>query len=303
MPLTADLTEKVTNTLDKVSDVTGTKQVGELAGKASDYLVRHSAQIIGGTIVLMIGVVVSGWVARALSRSLERRQNLDPPERLLIMVVARLLMLSLTVAVVLDVCGYPLKAIIAGLGVLGIGIGFAMQGLLGNIIAGVTLIFTKPFRVGEYIEILGVQGLVSHMDIMTTTLLHTDQSRVVIPNHKIVGEILHNLGTARQVNVVVGVGYQTDLKKARHLILQILARNPRVLPAPAPIVAVDALRDSAIAISIKSWVKVADYEFAAAEINEAVVESFRLHQIEIPFPQHDIRIIHAPTAPAITSHE
>jgi small conductance mechanosensitive channel len=181
--------------------------------------------------------------------------------------------------------------------------GFAMQGLFGNIIAGVTLIFTKPFRVGEYIEILGVQGLVSHMDILSTTLLHTDQSKVVIPNHKIIGEVLHNLGAVRQINLLVGVGYQTDLKKARDLVVQILTRNQRILPNPEPIVAVDALRDSAIALSVKSWVKVADYEPAEGEIYEAIVESFRRHQIELPFPRRDIHVIDASTPRKSSSHE
>ena len=99
-----------------------------------------------------------------MSRVLWDGASLDPPERLLIVLVVRILLLGLTVMVALDVCGYPISAVIAGLGVLGVGVGFAMQGLFGNIIAGVTLIFTKPFRVGEYIEILGVQGLgLSHV--------------------------------------------------------------------------------------------------------------------------------------------
>jgi small conductance mechanosensitive channel len=247
-------------------------------------------------------LVVSGWVARLILRALERR-NLEPPERLLITAVVRLLMIGLTTMVALDVCGYPISAVIAGLGVLGVGMGFAMQGLFGNIIAGVTLIFTKPFRVGEYIEILGVQGLVSHMDILSTTLLHTDQSKVVIPNHKIIGEVLHNLGAVRQINLLVGVGYQTDLKKARDLVVQILTRNQRILPNPEPIVAVDALRDSAIALSVKSWVKVADYEPAEGEIYEAIVESFRRHQIELPFPRRDIHVIDASTPRKCSSHE
>jgi small conductance mechanosensitive channel len=211
-----------------------------MANKATRYLADHAGQFVGGIIVMMIGIVISGWIARAISRSLERR-SLDPPERL--------------------------------------------------------LIFTKPFRVGEYIEILGVQGLVSHMDIISTTLLHTDQSKVVIPNHKIVGEVMHNYGSLRQVNLLVGVAYQTNLKKAKDLVGQVLAANSRVMPDPKPIVAVDALRDSAISLSIKAWVKVVDYELAQAELNEAVVECFRQNQIEIPFPQRDIRIINATIAP------
>ncbi|MGD0814515.1 MAG: hypothetical protein ABSA83_12995 [Verrucomicrobiota bacterium] len=107
----------------------------------------------------------------------------------------------------------------------------------------------------------------------------------------------------RQLHLSVGVGYQTDLKRARELVAQVLAQSKRVLPEPEPIVTVGALRDSAIAISIKFWVNVSDYEWAEGEINEAIVECFRLHQVEIPFPQREVRIINAPAAPKIPSHD
>jgi small conductance mechanosensitive channel len=294
MPLLADIAGNLTNTLDTVSDVTGAKQVGKLANKATDYLAEHSAQLIGGTIVLVIGIVVAGWIARAMAHALEKRQTLEPPERLLIIVVARLLMLGLTVTVALDVCGYPIGAVIGGLSVLAVGVGFAMQGLLGNIIAGLTLIFTKPFRVGEYIEILGTQGMVTHIDIVSTTMRQLDHSKVVIPNHKIVGEVLHNFGTVRQLNLAVGVGYQTDLKQARDLAAKVLVDHKHVLQKPEPMVAVGALRDSAIALSIKFWVRVHDYEIAEGEINEAIIECFRQNKIELPYPQRDVRIVNSP---------
>jgi small conductance mechanosensitive channel len=300
MPLAADIAQSLTNALGKVSDATGTGRVTDLAGKASNYLADHSRQFIAGTIVVVIGIVASSWIARALSWLLERR-NLDPPERLLIIMVARLLLLGLTVMAALDVCGFKLGAVIAGVGVLSVGVGFAMQGLLGNIIAGATLIFTKPFRVGEYIEILGVQGLVSHMDILSTTLMHTDQSKVVIPNHKIMGEILHNIGSTRQIRLSIGVGYRTDLPRARELILQVLGASPRVVPTPKPMVGVEALRESAIALFVRFWVKVGDYELAEAELYEAIVECFRRHQVEIPYPRHEIHLIQPSTASQIPS--
>ncbi|MGD0816639.1 MAG: mechanosensitive ion channel domain-containing protein, partial [Verrucomicrobiota bacterium] len=194
MPLLANITSTMTNALEKVSTATGAEKVSDLADQFTRYLAQHSAQLLGGTIVLAIGIVVTGWVVRALSRTMDKRQSLERPERLLILVGIRFLMLGLTVIVALDVCGYPIGAVIAGGGVLAVGMGFAMQGLLSNIIAGLTLIFTKPFRVGEYVEILGAQGLVVHIDLISTTLLKIDQSKVVIPNHKIIGEVLHNFG-------------------------------------------------------------------------------------------------------------
>ena len=125
--------------------------------------------------------------------------------------------------------GVELLPLIAGLGVAGAGIALAMQGVLGNLFAGLTIILTKPFRIGEYIEIAGEEGTVESISLFQTTLAHPDRSRVVIPNRKIVGEILHNFGKIRQVNVVVGVAYDTDLNRAIALIQQTLRANARVL--------------------------------------------------------------------------
>ena len=146
MPLLADITETMTNALGTVSHVTGAEKVGVLADKATNYLAQHSAQLVGGTVVLAIGVVVTGWTARGLARLLERRHTLEPPERLLILAVLRLLMIGLTILVALDVCGYPVGAVITGCTALAVGVGLAIQGLMGNIIAGLTLIFTRHFE-------------------------------------------------------------------------------------------------------------------------------------------------------------
>src|ERR1700693_1964314 len=122
-----------------------------------------------------------------------------------------------------------LLPLIAGIGVAGAGIALAMQGVLSNMVAGLTIIFTRPFRVGEYIHIAGVEGSVETIHLFSTTLSHADLSRVVIPNRKIVGEILHNYGQIRQVEVVVGVAYDTDLSRAVAAIREVLEGNPRVL--------------------------------------------------------------------------
>ena len=130
---------------------------------------------------------------------------------------------------VYDTDGNRYIDLITGIGVLGVGLGFGMQGLLSNMVAGLTIIFTRPFRVGDYIELLGVQGAVVHIDIVSTTLAHLDYSKLIIPNHKIIGEILHNFGAVRQLTLTVGVGYQTDLKRACDLVAAVLERLPRVV--------------------------------------------------------------------------
>jgi small conductance mechanosensitive channel len=166
-----------------------------------------------------------------------------------------------------------------------------MQGLLSNLIAGMTIIMTKPFRVGEYVGIVGVEGTVDSITLFQTTLTHADRSRVVVPNRKIVGEILHNYGKIRQLDVTVGVSYDTDLTAALALVQDVLNANSRVLRDVAPAIGVARLADSSISIAIKPWVAVTDYGAAAGEVNMAVVETFRARGITIPFPQREMRIL------------
>jgi small conductance mechanosensitive channel len=191
----------------------------------------------------------------------------------------------------LEKFGVNIAALVTGIGVAGVGIGLAMQGVLGNVVAGLTIIFTKPFRVGEYIELLGVDGQVSAIEIFSTTLVHPDRSLVVIPNRKIVGEVLHNYGTVRQLNLSVGVAFGTNLEETITVLREILANNHRVLKEPRPGVGVNLLKDSAISIAINPWVAVADYGPAQAEIYQAILQRFRESDINIPLPQREVRVL------------
>ena len=162
-----------------------------------------------------------------------------------------------------------------------------------NLFAGLTIIFTKPFRFGEYIEIAGVQGQVTNIELFTTTLLHSDQSKIVIPNRKIIGEILHNYGHIRQLDLSVSVAYGTNLTNAINVIRGVLSQNNRVLKEPAPVIGVSLLADSSVNIAIKPWTAVADFGPAQAEIYQAIAEQFRASGITIPFPQREIRMLGA----------
>jgi small conductance mechanosensitive channel len=187
--------------------------------------------------------------------------------------------------------GVQITPLIAGIGVAGVGVSLAMQGLLGNLVAGLTIIFSKPFTIGEYIEVLGVYGQVIDIALFSTTLLHTDTSRVIVPNRKIVGEILHNYGNIRQLDLTAVIGYSADLTLALSTVNTILQQNPTVLTEPAPVVGIAALNESSISMAIRPWVKVEDFVPAQAAIYQAVIESFRDKKIETPVPRRDIHIL------------
>jgi small conductance mechanosensitive channel len=261
---------------------------------AESFLVLYGFRILGAVIILIVGALVAGWAGKIARRWLEKH-NLEPPIRILIVRTVKLLVFALAVVLALDKFGVQIAPIIAGIGVAGVGLGLAMQGMLGNLVAGLTIIFTKPYKVGEYIELLGVYGQVTDIELLSTKLKHSDQSVVTIPNRKIIGEILHNYGTVRQLALNVGVAYDADLARALSAVNEILQENPRVLKDPAPVVGITTLGDSAINISVQPWVNVADYGPAQLELYQSIVEQFRASQIDIPFPQTEVRLIADPT--------
>lgn len=255
-----------------------------------DMAIKFGPKLIVALAILFAGHVVARWGGRLVERVLARFR-LEPPVRLLLVRVAYLLVIGLFAVMALQNLGVELLPLIAGLGVAGAGIALAMQGVLGNVAAGLTIIFTQPFRVGDYISIADEEGEVLDINLFSTTLGHTDRSKVLIPNRKIVGEILHNYGSIRQLDLEVGVAYDTDLDAALRAIDALLAANPRVLRDPAPVVGVARLADSSIAIRIGPWVAVRDTVEATAEINRAVLEACRAQGIGIPFPQREVRLI------------
>lgn len=187
-----------------------------------------------------------------------------------------------------------LRVRLARLLVVGLFLIMALQNLgvdLLPLIAGLTIIFTKPFRVDEYVAMVGVEGRVESIDLFPTKLSHPDRSRVVVPNRKIVGEILHNYGETRQLELRVEIARAADLERALAAIDEVVKSNARVLQDPAAIVGVTTLADKSIGIAVKPWVKVPDYVPAAAEINQAIVAKLRAADVEYPRAAREIRVV------------
>ena len=275
--------------MDKTAN-TAASTLDEVQKKVVGFLTDYGIQIIGALIILAIGALIARWVGRKADQWFSKRR-IEPPIRILTVRVIRLLIFGLAVVLALDKFGVPITPMIAGISVACVGIGLAMQGVLGNLMAGLTIIFTKPFRVGEFIEVVGVSGQVQAVELFTTTLLHSDRSCVVVPNRKLVGEILHNYGQIRQLDLTVGVSYGTNIDQVLALVREILQAHPRVLKDPAPVLGISALAESAINLSIKPWTTVPDFGAAQAELYQTLLEQFRASRIEIPFPQREVRML------------
>lgn len=249
----------------------------------TQYAVQYGMQAVVAIGIFTVGVMAARWAGNVARQQLERHA-LEPPVRLLLVRIVRIIVLLFTAVIALDALGVPIAPLVAGIGVAGVGIGLALQGVLSNVMAGLSIIFTKPFKVGEHISLLGVHGDVVMIDIFSTVLMHPDRSRVIIPNRKIIGEILHNFGTIRQVHLAVDVTYQTDLDRALAIVRDIVATHPQVLKDPPPAIGISLLGRPAITIAVEPWIAVAHCGTVPGELNKAILERLRAAQIEFPLP-------------------
>ena len=266
-----------------------------------EFLVKYGFQIIGGLVIFICGLFVAAALGRLVKKSIARFK-LEPPVELLLVRVSKLIVIALTGILTVSKMGVDIAPLVAGVGVVGVGIGLATQGVLSNVVAGLVIIFAKPFRVGEFIEIHEETGVVSNIDLLATKLMHADKSVVVIPNRKIVGEILHNYGVIRQLDINVGVAYDSDLRLVEKVVREVISQNGKVLKEPAFVFGITALADSSIGIAVKPWVSIQDYGSTPSEIYTAIIDAFRANRIEMPFPTRTIHVLGNGRSPAIETY-
>jgi small conductance mechanosensitive channel len=255
-----------------------------------DLAVRYGFQVLGAIAIIGVGALVARWVGRLVDGHLTRRQ-MEPPMRQLIGRVLRLVVMLFALVVALDKFGFQIAPLVAGIGVAGLGVGIALQGVLGNIMAGLNIIFTRPFRVGEHIAVAGVYGDVAAIELTATTLLHADRSRVIIPNRKIVGEILHNFGTMRQLSLSLPVGQPGDVSLLLAGVRQVVGTNPRVLKDPAPSIRIVEVDHDGVRIAVQPWVRVPDVVIADGELYQALLEHLRARGLPAGIPRrHEVHL-------------
>lgn len=258
----------------------------------TQYAVQYGLQAAVALGILIGGMMASRGAANFAQQALEK-QTLEPPVRLLLVRIVKIIVILFTAMIALQTLGVPIAPLLAGVGVAGVGIGLALQGVLSNVMAGLSIIFSKPYKVGEHISLLGVHGDVVVIDIFTTTLMHADHSRVLIPNRKIVGEILHNFGTIRQMHLTIPVSPNANLDEALAQVRDVLNRHPSVLKDPVPSVGVSSLGESSltVAIAAEPWTAVADYSSTQSELNKLILQRFQEREIALPSASLTVHVV------------
>jgi small conductance mechanosensitive channel len=270
------------------------KAIDQVKSTLIDLAFKFGPKVLVALAFVVIGLFVGVWVGRLADRWL-RKLRIEIPVRELLIRIVRVLVVGLFVLMAVQNLGVELLPLLAGLGVAGAGVALAMQGVLGNLVAGLTVIFTNPFRIGEYISIAGEEGQVVGISLFNTVLAHPDLSRIVIPNRKIVGETLHNYGNIRQIEANVAVALDADLNATLSALTSVLRDNPLTLQDPAPVIVVNAITPTAIEVAAKPWVSVGDYVLAGSEVRKAIIAKLRTQNIAAPVPRQEVRLLDGPT--------
>jgi small conductance mechanosensitive channel len=265
--------------------------VQEVLSQIYTYLATYGLSILGALAIFLVG----RWAAKLLSRVVAGamiKAKMDATLVHFIKDLAYVAMLTFVIVAALAKMGIQTASFIAVLGAAGLAVGLALQGSLSNFASGVLMLVFKPMHVGDFVEAGGAKGTVKEIGIFTTILSSPDNVRIIVPNSQVMGGNISNytVNGTRRVDMVIGVSYEDDLKKAKQVIEGVLAKDQRILPDPAPVVAVSALADSSVNFVVRPWVKCADYWTTYFDLTANIKLALEENGLTIPFPQRDVHL-------------
>ena len=255
------------------------------------FFVTYSFQLIGALIILMIGLLVSSRVARLVTRTCDKH-GLDVTLSRFLASCTKIIIIVAVAVICLGKIGISVTPFVAAIGALSLGAGLAMQGLLSNYAAGLNIILTRPFVVGDTIIVQGVTGIVKEVHLAQTILTDEDEVTILIPNRHIVGEIIHNSNNFKVVESTLGVAYSSDIDQVINTIKAVL-HELNVDTNRPPQVGIDEFGDNSINFGIRFWVPTDKYHQLRFRVNDELFKALHLAGIEIPFPQREIRLLNS----------
>lgn len=258
--------------------------------KLIELAVSAGKHILAAALVYIVGRFLIGLVNRLVRRMLERRHNIDGGVQTFVRSTVNILLTVLLVISVIGALGVNTTSFAALLASAGVAIGMALSGNLQNFAGGLIVLLFKPYRVGDWIEAQGVQGAVREIQIFHTILTTSDNKVVYIPNGTLSSSVVVNYSReeTRRVEWTVGVDYGQDVGRVRELLLALFRQDSRVMQDPAdkaPFVALGALADSSVNLTIRVWVAGKDYWPVHFELQQRIYELFAREGINIPYPQ------------------
>ncbi len=254
-----------------------------------EFIINYSFQILGAIIILIVGAKVASWLGGLVTRLCEKK-NVDITLARFLGNVVKILVLTFVIIIAIGKFGISIAPFIAALGAIAFGTSFAIAGPVSNYGAGLVIILSRPFVIGDTITIQGVSGQVEEIHLATTILSTEDDERITIPNKHIIGEILLNSFENRIVEGSVGISYHDDPERAVEVVQKALSGIDDICSEPPPQVGIEAFGDSSIDLGMRYWVPTKRYFQTLYRGNMAVHKALGEAKITIPFPQRDVNL-------------
>ena len=265
--------------------------------KAKDWVIEEGPGVAKTVLIFILILLVFRFLANLTGRVTEKalktsKLKVSDLLKNFFVNVAKKVVMVIGLLAALDYIEAPIGPLLAGVGVLGFVIGFALQDTLGNFASGIMILLYRPYDIGDVINGAGTAGKVQAMSLVSTTLCTPDNQVVIVPNNAIWGSTITNVTaqSTRRVDITFGVGYGDDLDKAEAMIMDVITSHPKVLQNPAPVVKVANLGDSSVDFVVRPWCNTSDYWDVFFDLNKQLKQRADKDGIEIPFPQRDVHM-------------
>ena len=265
--------------------------IDQIMDQLPSLIITYGTQLVMAIVIFLIGK----WVAKAVSNAVVKGMNKKDVDRTISSFIGNLIYCGLFAFVIiaaLGQLGIQTASFVAIIGAAGLAVGFALQGSLSNFASGVLLILFRPIRSGDFVEAAGEAAVVDQIGIFSTTMKTGDNKVIIVPNSNIMGGNITNysLEATRRIDLVIGIGYDADIRKAKEVLEDIINKEERVLKEPGTIIGVAELADSSVNFVVRPWVKSGDYWPTKFALLETIKIRFDAENISIPFPQMDIHL-------------
>ncbi len=257
----------------------------------NEYVLTWGVNILFALVIFFVGK----WLAKQVTNLAVRVMNVRQMDVMLVKFfssILQALLLLIVIVAALSRLGIDTTSLVALVGAAGLAVGLALQDSLKNFASGVLLIFFRPFKTGDFVDTAGIKGIVESINIFCTKLRTLDNCEITVPNGEIYNGNITNFSakSTRRVDMVFGISYESDLRKAKELFKKLLDDDDRVLDEPAPFIGVDALADSSVNFIVRPWVNAPDYLNFKCDYIETVKLTFDEEGIVIPYPQMDLHL-------------
>lgn len=268
--------------------------VDKYADIALQMTMSYAPRLVLALVTLFIGLWIIGTVLAAAQKAFSH-SGMEPTLQKFLHSLINVGLKALLVISVASMVGIETTSFIAVLGAAGLAVGLALQGSLANFAGGVLILMLRPYKVGDFIDSAGRMGTVLEIGIFHTIMTTGDNKTIIIPNAGISNSPITNFSTqaTRRVDIVFGIGYDDDLRKAKDILRGLIAADERVHQEPAPMIVISSLGESAVDITTRSWVDAANYWPVLFDLTENTKLAFDAAGITIPYPQRDVHVYQA----------